>query len=76
MAKETILAIVHYQADSRQNPPYHTDAPFQRTYSRPVLAVPTQKEIQFDKRCKLNWKIWDAKRKHKPYDTIQDPFEN
>ena len=73
-AKETMQAIVSYQSESHQNPSYHTDAPFSLHNTTPDIVIASYSEIQFQQRYKLEWKVWNAKRKNISFDTICDPF--
>lgn len=53
-ARETLQAIVTYQSESHQNPPYHTDAPFQKTHVTNDITIASYTEIHVEQPYKLN----------------------
>lgn len=75
-ARETLQAIVTYQSESHQNPPYHTDAPFQKTHVTNDITIASYTEIHVEQPYRLKSKVWNATINKKSYDTIPDPFGN
>lgn len=71
-------AIISYQAESHQSPPYHTDsdASFAQDLPPPDITIATYPEISFQQRYKLKWKVWNAKQKKKSYDTTFESYGN